>query len=152
MSKAIAENKKAFHDYEILERFEAGLSLLGHEVKSLRAGRASIRDSFARVKGTEIFLTNCQIPPYEYMGVKERESYIPSRERKLLLHKKEIAELASKLKEKGLTLLPLKLYIKHNVVKVELGLGKGKKQYDKRDIIRKKEDIKLARNVKNKGR
>lgn len=129
------DNKKAYFEYEILERIEAGLALLGAEVKSLRAGNASLRDSFARVERNEVFLYNCYIAPYPCSLEKPE----PRRRRKLLLHRYEIVRLRKKIEEKGLTLVPLSLYFKGSLAKVELALVRGKTRYDKRQTLKKKE-------------
>jgi SsrA-binding protein len=137
MSKPIVTNKKAFHDYFILETIEAGLVLLGTEVKSLREGRANLKDSYARIDAGEAFLIDCHISPYPCGGHFNHE---PLRPRKLLLKRMEIKRLLGKMSEKGFTLIPTKLYFKGGRVKVEIGLAKGKKQYDKREALRKKEE------------
>ena len=133
---SIAENRKAFHDYHLLETFEAGLVLLGTEVKAIREGRVNLRDSFARVEGGEIFLYNVHISPYSHRGYADHE---PLRRRKLLLHKREIRKLIGATKLSGLTLVPLKVYFKEGRVKMELGLGRGRKLHDKREAIKTKE-------------
>ena len=132
----IAENRKAFHDYHLLETFEAGIALLGTEVKAIREGRVNLRDSFARVENGEVFLFNVNISPYSHRGYADHE---PLRKRKLLLHRHEILKLVGKTVEKGMTLVPLRLYFKNGRVKVALGLAKGKKDYDKRETIKKRE-------------
>lgn len=129
-------NRQARFNYEILDTFEAGIALTGAEVKSVRAGQVSLKESFARIKDQEAWLLNTHIAPYS-SGVPA--GYEPTRARKLLLHKKEIKHLVGKLQEKGLSLVPLRMYIKKNRVKIELGLGKGKKKYDKRQSIKDKE-------------
>jgi SsrA-binding protein len=134
--KLIASNRKAFHDYFILEKLEAGISLFGTEVKSSREGRVNLRDSYAAVKNGEAFLLNCHISPYSHGN---RENHEPTRIRKLLLHRKEIRKLIGKTNEKGLTLVPLRVYLKRGRIKVELGVARGKKQYDKRETERRKE-------------
>ena len=134
--KIIATNRKAFRDYEILDKKEAGIELLGTEVKSLRAGKINISDAYATVKDGEIFLQNLHISPYEFAG---QESHDPYRLRKLLLHKKEIRRMAQAIDEKGLTLIPIRFYFKGPYVKVELAIARGRKRYDKRDVIAKKE-------------
>ncbi|RPI89877.1 MAG: SsrA-binding protein SmpB [Spirochaetales bacterium] len=142
----IAKNKKARFEYEILETFEAGIVLVGTEVKSVRQKKVSINESFARVKNGEPFILGLNIAVYE-MG--NRFNHEPTRERKLLLHKHEIKRLIGKLKEKGLTLVPLKMYFKNGRVKVLLGLAKGKAQYDKRKSIQKREgDREIQRALK----
>ena len=133
--KIIAQNKKAFHDYAIEERFEAGIVLKGTEIKSIRAGRVNLKDSFARIEKGEVFLYNMHISPYEQGN---RYNHDPLRTRKLLLHKSEINKLIGKTKESGYSLIPLKIYIKNGFAKVELALAKGKKKYDKREDLKKK--------------
>lgn len=127
--KTVCQNKKAYHDYHILETYEAGIALKGTEVKSLRAGKASLRDSFARVENGELWLENMHISPYEQGNQFNHE---PKRARKLLMHKTEIMRLFGKSREKGLAIIPLKVYFKHGRAKVEIALAKGKKLYDKR--------------------
>ena len=134
--KLIATNKKAFHDYFILEKFEAGIVLMGTEVKAIREGRINLKDSYALVRAGEVFLLNCHISPYSHGN---RENHEPTRSRKLLLHLVEIRKLIGKTQEKGLTLVPLRVYLKSGKVKVELGVAKGKKLYDKRETERRKE-------------
>lgn len=134
--KVICANPKAFHDYFVEERFEAGVVLVGSEVKSLRLGKANIKDSHALIKGDEAYLLNLHITPYQKIDSFSPE---PDRTRKLLLHKEEIKKLFGKMKEKGYALIPLRLYFKGDKVKVELGLALGKKLYDKRESIKKKE-------------
>src|SRR5712691_2223128 len=133
---SIAENRKAFHDYHILETFEAGVALLGTEVKAIREGRVNLRDSFARVEGNEVFLYNVHISPYSHRGYADHE---PLRQRKLLLHKDEIRKLIGKTVERGMTLVPIRMYFKNGRVKVALSLAKGKKDYDKRETIKRRE-------------
>ena len=134
--KIIATNKKAYHDYRIEETYEAGIMLKGTEVKSLREGRANLKDSFARVENNEIFLYNCHISPYSHGNIANHD---PLRTRKLLMHKGEIQRLMGKMILKGYTLLPLKIYFKNEKAKMELALAKGKKQYDKREDIKKRD-------------
>jgi len=134
--KVIATNKRARFDYEILETFEAGIVLTGPEVKSVKAGQISIKESFATVKSEEVFLTNAHISPYKQAANIEQE---PTRSRKLLLKKSEISSLIGKSKTQGFTLIPTKVYLKRGFVKVEIGLGKGKKLHDKRESIKKKD-------------
>jgi SsrA-binding protein len=134
--KTVATNRKARHDYFIEETYEAGLVLTGSEIKSIRAGRVNLRDSFAVVKEGELWLMNAHIAPYDPATYANHE---PRRSRKLLMHRREINRIAGKLQEKGFTLVPLRLYLKDNLAKVELGLGRGKKQYDKRAALREKE-------------
>lgn len=133
---SIAENRKAFHDYYILETLEAGVALLGTEVKAIREGRVNLRDSFARVEGGEVFLYNVNISPYSHRGYAD---HAPLRQRKLLLHKDEIRKLIGKTVERGMTLVPVRLYFKNGRVKVALGVAKGKKDYDKRETIKRRE-------------
>ena len=135
MEKIICSNRKAYHEYEILETLEAGIQLLGTEIKSLRTNQVSLNDSFVQIKNNEAFMVNANIAQYSFGN---RMNHEPTRTRKLLLHKVEIARLFGKTKEKGLTLIPLKLYFKSGRAKVELGLGKGKKVHDKRETIKKK--------------
>ena len=133
----VTQNRKAFYDYFIEETFEAGIMLTGTEVKSLRAGKANLKDSYARIKDGEIFLLNTHISPYNQAdGFKQHE---PERTRKLLLHKKEIMKLLGKTREKGYTLVPTKIYFKDGKAKVEIGLARGKTSYDKRDSIKARE-------------
>src|SRR6476646_3440328 len=133
---SIAENRKAFHDFHILETFEAGVALLGTEVKAIREGRVNLRDSFARVEGNEVFLYNVNISSYSHRGYADHE---PLRRRKLLLHRDEIRKLVGKTVEKGMTLVPVRLYYKNGRVKVAVSLAKGKKDYDKRETIKRRE-------------
>jgi SsrA-binding protein len=133
---SIAENRKAFHDFHLMETFEAGLVLLGTEVKAIREGRVNLRDSFARVEDGEVFLYNVNISPYSHRGYANHE---PLRRRKLLLHRDEIRKLIGKTVEKGMTLVPVRLYFKNGRVKVAVSLAKGKKDYDKRETIKRRE-------------
>ncbi|MCX5686101.1 MAG: SsrA-binding protein SmpB [Candidatus Omnitrophica bacterium] len=144
--KVIATNRKARFDYAILDSLEAGIQLKGTEVKSLRTGNTSLADSFARLEGSEILLYNMHIAPYEFGNIANVES---TRPRKLLLHKKEIRWLAAEASTKKLAIIPLKVYFKHGIAKVELALAKGKKKYDKRETIKKRE---LARELKKISR
>ncbi len=136
MEQVVAKNRKAFHDYFIQETYEAGLMLVGTEVKSLREGKANLKDSYALIKNEEIFLLNCHISPYSHGNLQNHD---PLRTRKLLLHKKEISKLWAKTSQQGLTLIPLKLYFKDGKAKVEIGLAKGKRQYEKRESIKERE-------------
>jgi SsrA-binding protein len=148
--KLIASNRRARFEYEILETVEAGIALLGPEVKSLRAGKASLSDSYATFRGGEAFLVNLHIAPYEQAG---RENPDPRRERKLLLHKAEIARLRGRVAERGLTLVPLELYFRKGRAKLSLGLARGKRLHDKRESIRRREqDRELRRAVRGRGR
>jgi len=133
---SIAENRKAFHDYHLLETFEAGVVLLGTEVKAIREGRVNLRDSYARVEDGEVFLYNVNISPYSHRGYADHE---PLRRRKLLLHRDEIRKLIGKTVEKGMTLVPVRLYFKNGRVKVAVSLAKGKKDFDKRETIKRRE-------------
>lgn len=135
--RVIATNKKAYFNYEILERLEAGISLMGSEVKSIREGRISLKESYAEIKGGEVYLLNCHISPYEAAN---RFNHEPRRERKLLLHRQQIKRLTGKTKEKGLTLIPTKILINDKgKVKVEISLARGKKAYEKREAIRERD-------------
>ncbi|RMG67951.1 MAG: SsrA-binding protein SmpB [Calditrichaeota bacterium] len=141
--KVVTTNKKAFHDYHIGERIEAGLVLTGSEVKSLRAGRCNLKDSYARIKDDEAWLIGMHISPYENQGYAGHE---PERDRKLLLHKSEIKRLHRMVREKGVTLVPLKVYFKNGWAKVELGVATGKRKYDKRaDIARRDQEREMKR-------
>ncbi len=135
-TKLIANNKKAFHDYFIEDTFETGIALAGTEVKSLRMGKCSIKEAYIKIDKGEVFVYGMHISPYEKGNIFNKD---PLRTRKLLMHRYEIRRLASKLKEKGLTLVPLKVYFKDSLVKVEIGLARGKKLYDKREDIAKKD-------------
>jgi SsrA-binding protein len=134
--KNIAENRKAFHDYHVVETFEAGIVLLGTEVKSIREGRVNLRDSYASVEDGEVFLYNVNISSYSHRGYADHEAL---RRRKLLLHKSEVRKLIGKTVERGMTLVPLRLYFKDGRVKVALSLAKGKKEYDKRETTKRRE-------------
>ncbi len=135
-NRAIASNRQAFFNYEILERYEAGLSLTGTEIKSVRAGRADLREAYARPMDGELWLLNAHIAQYDPAGINNHD---PRRPRKLLLHRDEIQRLTAEVAQKGLTVVALRLYIKNHVAKVELGLARGKRQYDKRRAIRDRE-------------
>jgi SsrA-binding protein len=146
----IAENRKAYHDFHLLETFEAGIMLLGTEAKAIREGRVNLRDSFARVEDGEVYLYNVNISPYSHRGYADHE---PLRRRKLLLHKREIRKLIGKTVEKGMTLVPTRLYFKDGRVKVAVSLAKGKQDYDKRETIKKREaDRETRAAVKSRGR
>src|ERR1700687_2444844 len=134
--KLICSNKKAYHEYFIEEKFEAGMVLQGTEVKSLRMGKANLNDSFAMVKNGEAYLYNLHISPYDFGN---RQNHDPDRMRKLLLHKKEIVKLFGSVREQGYSIVPLRLFFKDGLVKVEVGLAKGKKLYDKREDLKKKD-------------
>ena len=139
--KLIANNKKAYHDYFIEDKYEAGISLAGTEVKSLRQGKCSIKESFVRIEKGEVFIYGMHISPYEKGNIFNKD---PLRVKKLLLHKYEINKMAGKIAEKGYTLVPLQVYFRGSLVKVELGLAKGKKLYDKRQDIAKKDQRREA--------
>ena len=136
MGKQVAQNKKAYHDYFIEETYEAGIVLQGTEIKSIRASRLNLKDAHARIQNGEVYLYNMHISPYEQGN---RYNHDPLRVRKLLLHKREISKLIGITKETGYTLVPLKVYLKNGFAKVLLGVGKGKKQYDKSEDLKKKE-------------
>ena len=139
--KLIANNKKAYHDFFIEDTFEAGISLHGTEVKSLRVGKCSIKEAFVRIENGEVFVYGMHISPYEKGNIFNKD---PLRVKKLLMHRYEINKLMGKIKEKGLTLVPLKVYFKGSLVKVEIGLARGKKLYDKREDIAKKDQRREA--------
>jgi len=132
----IAENRKAHHDYHLLDTFEAGVVLLGTEVKAIREGRANLRDSFARIEDGEVFVYNMNISPYSHRGSAVHE---PLRRRKLLLHRSEIRKLIGKTVEKGMTLVPVRMYFKNGRIKLAISLAKGKKEYDKRETLKRRE-------------
>ena len=148
-SKVIAVNRKAWHDYEILETLEAGIALQGSEIKSIRAGRANLRDAYVQVRDGEAWLLDAHISPYSHGGYSNHE---PTRPRKLLLHKDEIARLAGQVAQRGYTIVPLRLYLnKRGRAKVEIGLVRGKKEYDKRQAIAKREaDREIQRSLKER--
>ncbi len=146
--KIIANNKKAFHDYFIDEVLEAGMVLLGTEVKSLRLGKANLKDAFCRIMGGELYVNNLHISPYEFGN---RENVDPTRVRKLLVHRAELDKLARKVDEKGLSLVPTKLYFKDGRVKLEIGVARGKKLHDKRETLKSKEaDREMARALRDR--
>ncbi len=148
--KAIATNKEAYHNYFILETYEAGIQLVGTEVKSARGGRVNLKDAYALVRDGEAWLLNAHISQYSHGN---RQNHDPVRDRRLLMHKKEIIRLQSKAQEKGLTIVPTKLYFKGNLIKCELGIARGKKQYDKRAEEAKKTQEREARAaIKNRMR
>jgi SsrA-binding protein len=148
--KVLTQNRKAYHDYEILETYEVGIVITGTEVKSCKNGQVNLKDSHIRIVNGEAFLLNAHISPYEQGNYTNHE---PTRTRKLLLHKKEINKLAGKVQEKGLTLVPLKMYLKKNRVKLEIALAKGRKVHDKRDEIRRKDlEKEYSRDIKNSFR
>lgn len=144
----LAFNKRANFDYAISDKYEAGLVLIGQEVKSIKAGHISLKESFVTIKGNELYLTNAHITPYKQSG--EVKNYDPTQPRKLLLRKSEIRHLIGKVRTAGLTLVPIRVYTKKRLIKLEFGVGKGKKQYDKRQDIAKKEDERrIKRALKN---
>jgi SsrA-binding protein len=146
--KVVCQNRKAYHDYQIEETVEAGIALLGTEVKSLREGKANLKDSYVILKGGEAFLLNCHISPYSRGNIANHE---PLRTRKLLLHRKEIDRLGGKAAAKGYTLIPLKIYFKDSFAKVEIGLARGKKFFEKRDTIKEREAKReIERAMKNR--
>ncbi len=146
--KTVATNRKAYHNYNVGDSIEAGIVLTGSEIKSVRGGRVSLGDAYVRPEGGELWLLNTHIARYEASGYL---SHDPTRPRKLLLHRKEINNLTSKISEKGLTLVPTRLYLKGNLAKVEVAMAKGKKLYDKRDAISRREmDREMARATKSR--
>jgi SsrA-binding protein len=147
--KVLSDNRHAGHDYHLLERFEAGLALTGTEVKSAKDGRVQLKDSFAEVAGNEAWLLNAHIGQYSHGN---RENHEPTRRRKLLLHRAEIDKLLGKTREKGLTLIPTKMYLKNGRIKLELAVAKGKKLHDKRESERKREMEAEARAAVNRTR
>ncbi|KUO64372.1 MAG: SsrA-binding protein [Gracilibacter sp. BRH_c7a] len=149
--KVIAENRKARHDYFVEERYEAGIILTGTEIKSIRAGRVNLKDSYAEISGGEVWLTQMHISPYEQGN---RFNHEPLRKRKLLLNRTEIVKLNAQVQQQGMTLIPLRIYLKKGMAKIDLGLCKGKKNYDKRDDIAKKDakrDMERELRERNKG-
>lgn len=144
--RVITLNKKAYHDYEIFNKYEAGIVLTGTEIKTLRQQKGSIQDSYARVKNGEVWLINSNIPEYKYGTFSNHE---PLRDRKLLLHYSEIRKITTKLQDKGFTLIPLKLFFSGPYVKIELGLAKGKRSYDKRESIKKEEVKRQLKRIKH---
>jgi SsrA-binding protein len=141
----ITLNKKAYHEYEIIQKYEAGLALQGTEVKALRIHKANISDAYARMRKGELWLINSNIPSYKFGNI---NNHAPMRDRKLLLHKSEIKKIDYKLKDKGLTLIPLKLYFLGANAKIEIGIGKGKKAYDKRESIKKADIQRQLKRIK----
>ena len=146
--KIIAQNRKARRDYFIVDEYEAGLVLMGTEVKSLRQGRANLKDSYARIKDGEVFVYQMHIAPYPFA---HHDNHDPLRPRKLLLHKHEIKRLYGKVNEKGHTLIPLRLYFKGGKVKIALALVKGKRKYDKREAIKRRDEQRLAQREQKEG-
>jgi SsrA-binding protein len=148
--KVLATNRKAYHDYHIEETHEAGIVLTGSEIKSVRVGSVNLRDSYAQVRAGEMWMMNVHIAPYEPAS---RQNADPYRDRKLLLHRAEIMRMAGRVQEKGLTIVPLRMYLKKNRAKVEIGLVRGKKLYDKREAIAKRESAReIERAVKERVR
>ena len=146
--KTIATNRKALHNYSILEAMEAGIVLTGSEIKSIRGGRVSLGEAYVRLEGGELWLVNAHIARYEAAS---HESHEPTRRRKLLVHRREMATLAAKTSEKGFTLVPLKLYLKGRIAKLEIGIARGKRLYDKREaIMRRESQRELGRIIKNR--
>jgi SsrA-binding protein len=146
--KKIAQNKKAYFDYKILEKFEAGIALIGPEVKSVKQNQINLKGAYVAITNNEANLLNIHIAPYKFAG---KIKYDPKRSRKLLLHKKEINYLIGKSHEQGLTILPLSIYLKKGIIKIEIGIGQGKKKYDKREAIKKREsDRAIRRAIKRK--
>ena len=146
--KLVCQNRKARHDYFIVDAIEAGLVLTGTEVKSLRLGRGNLQDSYGKIKNGEIYLCNAHISPYSHAHYGNHD---PLRERKLLLHKQEIKRLIGKVQERGFALIPIKIYFKNGKAKVEMALAKGKKKYDKRETIRKRDEARdMARIYRDK--
>ena len=149
--KLVANNKKAYHDYFIDDKFETGIELFGTEVKSIRMGKCSIKEAYVKISNGQVYVEGMHISPYEKGNIFNKD---PLRTRKLLLHKLEIRKLAAKIKEKGYTLMPLQVYLKGSLVKVEIGLARGKKLYDKRDDIAKKDarrEVEREFKVRNLG-
>ncbi|WP_178197662.1 SsrA-binding protein SmpB [Ligilactobacillus sp. Marseille-Q7487] len=147
--RPLAQNKKASHDYHILETIEAGMVLTGTEIKSIRASRINLKDGFAQIKNNQAWLMNVHISPYDQGN---QFNHDPLRNRKLLLHKKEIQQLAAKVANKGITLVPLKVYIKHGFAKVLIGVAQGKHDYDKRETIKRRDqEREIRRTLKNYG-
>ena len=148
--RVIARNKKATHDFQILDRFEAGLVLRGTEVKSIRMGRVNLKEAYARIKNDEVWLVGMHITPYEHGNIWNHES---RRDRKLLMHARQIRRLRVKVEQRGLTLVPLEVYFKQHLVKITVALAQGKRQYDKRDTIQKNDQKReVARMLKEKQR
>lgn len=148
--RVVATNRDAYHSYHILETHECGIALTGTEVKSIREGRCNLKDGYAQIRGGEAWLMNVHISPYSHGN---RENHDPTRARKLLLHRSEIDKLAGKIQEKGLTIIPTKMYLKNGRIKVELAVAKGKKLYDKRETERRREaDRETRRAIKERSR
>ncbi len=147
--RLLADNRKASHDYHFLEMFEAGVALLGTEVKSIREGRVNLRDSYALIDSGEVFLENVHISAYSHKGYADHN---PLRRRKLLLHREEIRKLVGRVSEKGLTLVPVRMYLKHGRVKIALALAKGKQTHDKRETIKRREIDRETRAAVKEGK
>jgi len=148
--KVVATNRKARHDYHILDTYEAGMVLTGSEIKSVRTGSVNLRESHVAVRGGELWLVNCHIAPYHQAGLMNHE---PRRDRKLLMHRRQIDRLAGDVQEPGYTIVPLRMYLKNNRAKVEIALVRGKRQYDKRQAIAKREsDRQIRRTLKEQRR
>jgi len=142
-------NRSAFYDYEIFDRFEAGINLYGHEVKAIKSGHADLTGSFAKIIGSEAYLVNAKVFPYKFARI---ENFDERRTRKLLLHKKEIIALKAKMEGSGFAVVPVSLYVKKNLIKVELALAKGKKKYEKREAIKKKDiEREVEQELKTRG-
>jgi SsrA-binding protein len=146
--RAIATNRKALFHYEVLERMEAGVALVGTEVKSVREGGLSFSDSYVELRQGELFLVGCRIAPYSHGNLM---NHVPDRDRKLLLHKREIRKLGGKSTEKGLTMVPLRAYVKSGRVKLEIGLARGKRAHDKREALKRKDQEREARQALRRG-
>ncbi len=140
----LARNKKAFHDYFIEEKYEVGIELIGTEVKSIKAGKVSIKESFVRIIKNEVFVMNMHVTPYEFGNINNESE---TRVRKLLLKRKEIEKIAQKIKEQGYTIMPLSIYTKQRLVKMEIGLAKGKKLYDKREDLKRRDQDREIRKI-----
>ncbi len=151
MSKLLTQNKKAWHDYFIEDKYEAGISLVGSEVKSIKAGKVSIKESYAEIKNNEVYIVSMHVSPYSEASIYNVDSL---RKRKLLLHKSEIRKIQKKTDQSGYSLIPLSIYINDKgLIKVKIGIGKGKKKYDKRDsIIKSEADRNIQRQIKNHSR
>lgn len=148
--KVVATNRKAYHDYQIHDTFEAGIVLTGSEIKSIRAGRVNLRDGYAIFRDGELWLLNCHIAPYDPAS---RQNHDPTRPRKLLLHRRELNRLAGRVQEKGFTIVPLRMYLRRGLAKVEIALVRGKKQYDKREAIARRDaDREVERALKERWR
>lgn len=149
--KMVDKNKKAFHDFEILDKYEAGIALTGSEIKSVRKGGVRLKDGYAKVVDGEVFLVNVHIAKYKQGGV--HYNHEPMRDRKLLLHRREIRSINNRVQKKGLTIIPLTMYIKDNRAKVEIGLARSKKKYDhKQEIIKREAELEAGREMKRRSR